>query len=275
MRYIELELEAVGRLARVQPSLGTVLALAGPDETRLVVCDRPGDGGSRLTCFDADGSREIRLDVPGFRVRLLADADGGQMLAIGEGEEDGILFDATGRVLRRYGFGGGIVDACYDPDGNIVVLRSRPPLLDRYGPDGDRVEADPQLERIHESTAQHEGTMLVIQRDGTVWLNLAEAFDVKGGIVCSLDAERAFGAGRVCADLVGWDGILVLTEAGRLHALNSKGVRRTARLPDEAIRAHLGRGMSAVRDVFVTRDEKLRLVDTVGGAVLSFRILSE
>lgn len=275
MRFVELELESSRVLDFARPPLRGVYAVALPDPDHLVACDRPDGATPRLTCVTGKEAREIRLDAPGFLPRLLVDAPDARVLAIGRGENGGVLFDVDGRVARRFNFGEGVIDATYDQDGNIVVLRAQPPLLDRFGPDGDLVEGDPQIEDIQEHTSQREGSMLVIQRDGTLWLNLAEKYDARGELLGAIDPAEVFGPGRVAADLFGWDGILVLNEAGRLAALFTAQRRRTVRLPDEAIRSGLGRGLSAAKDVFVTREERMWLLDTEGMKLLVFRILSE
>lgn len=274
MRYVELELECAQALNAVLPPLRDVLALARPDDEHVIICDRPDGATPRLSCVASGGAREIRLDAPGFLPRLLVDTDDARVLAIGRGENSGVLFDPTGRVLRRYNLGEGIVDATFDADGNIVVLRGQPPLLDRYGPDGDLVDDDAQLLRIQELTTQHEGSMLLIQRDGTLWLNLAERYDADGELIDAIEPAEVFSAGHVAADLLGWDGIVVLNEEGRVVAATAGG-RRAVRVPEADVQRELGRGLSAAHDLLVTREERLWVLDTAGLKLLTFRILSE
>ncbi len=267
MRYVEIELES----ARKLPLGIAVSAIAMPAPDTLIVCSGEPP---RLLSLQGDRVRELNLDAPGFIPRFLVDADGGRVLAIGDGENSGVLFDATGALARRYNLGEGIVDAAYDPDGNIVVLRGAAPLLDRYGPDGDLVdsEQDAQIRNVHAQTQEEGGSMLLIGRDGSLWLNLREVFDTDGDV---LARWREVPEGRIAADLFGWDGVVILSESGVLQALTSKGEGREVRVPSAQIEKELGRGPSAASDIILTREERLFLIDTDGQRLLEFRILSE
>jgi hypothetical protein len=275
MRFIELELEEVRELGEVTPPLRAPGAMACPQDGTIFVCDQPGDGPPRLLRWTRGRPSEVSLDAPGFLPRFLVDAGDERVLAVGRGENSGVLFDLRGRVVQRYNLGEGIADATYDPDGNIVVLRGGRPLLDRYGPDGDLSEGDPQLERIAEQTSVESGDMLLIQRDAGLWLNLEELYDGEGEEVRRLDAEDVFGAGWVSADLLGDDGVIALTEDGRLVAVAARSAPREVRLPEDDLRRELGRGPSAATDLLVTRGERLLLLDPSQARLLAFRILSE
>jgi len=278
VRYIELELEETRPLEGVEPPLANVCAVACPDDRFVVLCDRPDGATPRLTRWSRGGPHELTLlDAPGFIPRILVDSeDAGRVLAVGRGENSGVLFDIIeGRVASRFNLGEGVVDATYDNEGNIVVLRAAPPLLDRYGPEGDLVERDRQIQRICEQTRVTEGTMLLIQRDGSVWLNLCEKFNADGELVGAIDPADVFGTGHVTADLIGWDGIVVLNEAGKLYVVERAGTRRAARLPAPDIERALGRPLTARLDLIVTRDEMLCVLATDVPRLLRFRILSE
>ncbi|HEU4334792.1 MAG TPA: hypothetical protein VFT32_09885, partial [Candidatus Eisenbacteria bacterium] len=142
VRYLELELEYVRPLAGSSPPVRDPLAFALPAERVAVVCDRPEGGAFRLIKI---GESESVLPHPaGFHPRLVADDSEGNILVVGTGpEHNAVLMDINGREIRRLDLGPGISDVCYDPDGNIVVLRAmrRAPksILDRYGPEGDHV----------------------------------------------------------------------------------------------------------------------------------------
>lgn len=275
MRFIELELEEVRDLGAVTPRLRVASAMACPDDDTLFVCDEPEEGRPRLLRWSRGRASEVRLDAPGFLPRFLVDAGDGCMLAIGRGENSGVLFDPRGRVMRRYNLGEGIVDASYDPDGNIVVLRAARPLLDRYGPDGDLSEDDEVLGRIQDASQIESGDLLLIQRDGTLWINLEEQYDAEGELVRRLDAEDEFGAGWISADLLGDHGIIALTESGRMIALSGQEAPRAVRIPDADVRREMNRDLTAASDLLVTRGERLWLLDPAGGRLLAFRILSE
>ncbi len=265
MRYIEIELESVQPL----PALGEVSAAALPETGRIVAC---GGEPARIWFVSEGQARALELDAPGFVPRFLVDAGEGRVLAVGDGENSGVLIDSRGRLQSRLNLGEGIVDACIDADGNILVLRGAAPLLDRYGPDGDLVEDDPQLARIQEETRQEDGEMLLVSRDAALWLNLAEIYDREGAPLGVVDPPME---GRVAADLLGWDGIVTLDEEGTVRAMTSRGDRRKVRCPSEQVAAALGRPMSARTDVIVTREDHLWLLDARGGKLLAFRILSE
>jgi hypothetical protein len=264
MRFIELDFEGSHALSGEVPE---IRAVAVPDERTLVLCSAHPP---YLWSATPAGTRPMDLDAPGFVPRLLVDADEGRVLAIGDGENSGVLLQPDGRVLRRFNLGEGIRDAALDPDGNIVVLRRAAPLLDRYGPEGDLEEDDPQLTHVHEQTVEEEGRMLLIARDGSLWLNLREVYNVDGEVLLRW---RDVPSGRVSADLFGWSGTLVLDEDGALVVRTSEGEsRHVAAGPVEAA---LGRGATALRDVIITRDDRLWLVDTAGRRILSFRVMSE
>jgi hypothetical protein len=270
VRFLELELERADDLSALR--LRDVLSFCAPTDAMTVVLDRPEGSAPRLTRLED----RVTIPLEGFHPRLLADTPDGDILAIGTApDHNGILFTPEGRVLHRYRFGDGIADIGYDPDGNIVVLRPVPPLLFRFGPDGERVLDDPAVEDIHDVTQQRDGFMLLIQNDGAVWLNLEEKYDHDGKLVATLDPAALFGAGRVGADLIGWEAIVVLNARGEMTALYGAGARRSVKLPDAAIRKALGRPLSADLDLFVTKGEKLILLATDRSMLLRFRILSE
>lgn len=281
MRFLELELDSDRALEGIDPPLKDVLAAAAPTEDDLFLLDRPDGAVTRLTRVRGESAPEaVGLPTSRFFPRLLADDGEGSVLAVGVGApHNALLLDAEGRERGRYDLGEEIADVAYDPDGNLVVLRmtrkGRRTLMDRYGPDGDRVVRDDQIERIAGHTEQTRGTMILVQRDGTVWLNLAEKYTVDGELLDAINPAEVFGPGRVSADLLGWDGIVVLTEKGRVAALLPKGQRRPIRIPEALVRSHLGRRLSAATDFLLTREDRLSVVTTDVPRVLRFRVLSE
>lgn len=280
MRYLELELEGMEILSGVQPPLQGVSSAALLEGGELVVLDRLEGTVPRILVVKFVTGRVAKIRPvafdPAFAPRIVMEVDEGRGVAIGAGPGfNGILFDAEGRVVRRYDFGAGVADAATDPDGNIVVARSEPPLLDRYGLEGDCEEEDPSLGAIIGHTEQKSGSILMIQRDGALWLNLSEKYDADGALLDTLDPAALFGAGRVCGDRLGWDGIVVLSQDGRLTAMLPRGERRPVRVPSDQVRQVLGRGLTAATDLLMTRGETLYIFDTAGLRLLTFRILSE
>jgi len=270
VRFLELELERVDDLSPLHPR--DVQSLCAPSDSITVLLDRPDGARPRLQRIEDGGE----IDLGGFVPRLLADSPDGAILAIGAGGDfNGLLLSTSGEQVSRYRFGDGIADLGFDPDGNIFVLRPTPPLLMRFGPEGDRVLDDPAVEDLHDATHQRDGWMLLIQNDGAIWLNLSEKFDHDGRLLAAVDPAALFGAGRVAADLIGWDGIVVLNARGEMTAVRGAGQTRAVRLPDGAIKKALGRTLTAELDLFVTKGEKLLLMATDRNALLRFRILSE
>jgi len=268
VRFIELELEASTDL----PPSRDIQSMASPGG-RLVLLDRPDGAMPRLRRFDGAWS-DIALE--GFLPRMLADSPDGGILAIGTGDNhSGALYGPSGGIVRRFRFGDGVTDVSFDPDGNIFVLRREAPLLLRFDPQGDRVLDDPAVEDIHDATQQKEGWMLLVQNDGAIWLNLSEKYDSDGKRLFSIDPAELFGPGRVAADVLGWDAILVLNETGAFTAVRKDGRHRSVRLPEAAIRRELGRPLTASFDLFTTKEERLTLVATDRNKALTFRILSE
>ncbi|HZL70969.1 MAG TPA: hypothetical protein VFC86_00815 [Planctomycetota bacterium] len=215
-----------------------------------------------------------------FHPRLVAEDGEGNLLVVGTGpSHNAALLSLDGRELRRFDLGAGISDVCYDPDGNFVVLRAmrRAPqsILDRYGPEGDRVEKDEAIRRIMDHTTRTSGRMLLIQRDGTLWLDMAEKYDVDGALLDVIEPVELFGPGRISADRFGWDGVVVLSERGVLTALLPHGRKRLFRLPEAAVIEALGRPLSSAHDLIATRDEKLVVLATDHPTLLGFRMLSE
>jgi hypothetical protein len=208
---------------------------------------------------------------------MVAEDGEGNVLVVGTGAAS--LLATDGRVIRPLELGAGIADVCYDPDGNLVVLRSvrrgQKSLLDRYGPEGDRVEKDETLARIMDHTTRTSGRMLLIQRDGTLWLDLAEKYDVDGALLDVIEPAEILGPGRIAADRFGWDGVVVLSERGVLMALLPQGRKRLFKIPEAAVRAALGRALSAEHDLIATRDEHLVVLATDHPTLLTFRMLSE
>ena len=194
-------------------------------------------------------------------------------------EHNAVLMDLNGREIRRLDLGPGISDVCYDPDGNIVVLRAmrRAPksILDRYGPEGDHVVRDESIRRIMDHTTRTSGRMLLVQRDGTLWLDLAEKYDVDGALLDVIEPAELFGPGRISADRFGWDGVVVLSERGVLMALLPLGRKRVFRIPEPAVKQALGRPLSADYDLIATRDEHLVVLATDHPTLVGFRMLSE
>lgn len=281
MRFLELELESARALEGVDPPLRDILGAAAPTDDDLFLLDRPDGSSTRLVRIRSAGPPvPVPLPVPRFFPRLLADDGEGNVLAVGVGApHNAALLDVEGREVRRYDLGEEIADVAYDPDGNLVVLRmtrkNRRTLMDRYGPEGDRVVRDEQIERIAGHTEQMRGTVLVVQRDGSVWLNLAEKYTVDGELLDAINPAEVFGAGRVSADVLGWDGIVVLTEKGRIAALLPKGERRSVRVPEALVAARVGRPLSAATDFVLTREDHLTVVTTDVPRALRFRVLSE
>lgn len=270
MRFLELEFLESKDLSALKAA--GIASFCTPRPDRAFLLDQGPDGQSRLLRFDGEWSP---VPMEGFFARLLVDADGGDVLVLGRGtNHNALLLDAQGRLKRTYRFGDGVADLTFDPDGNILVLRQQPPLLMRFGPDGDRVLSDPPVEAILEATKEKEAVMLLVQNDGAIWLNLSEKYDAEGKALLTLDPAAAFGAGRVSADLLGWDGIVVLNEAGALTAVRG-GHLRPVRLPDAVIRKVLGRPLTASLDLFTTKEETLTLLATDRNLLLRFRILSE
>ena len=260
------------------PPIHDPLSFALPADRAAVVCDRPESGAFRLVKI---AEQESVLPHPeAFHPRLVADDGEGNVLVVGTGpSHNAVLLGLDGRVIREMSLGTGISDVCYDPDGNIVVLRAmrRGPkgLMDRYGPEGDRVERDEAIRRILDHTTRTSGRMLLIQRDGTIWIDLSEKYDVDGALLDVIEPAELFGAGRISADRFGWDGVVVLSERGVLMALLPLGRKRVFRLPEKAIKDALGRPLSAEHDLIATRDEHLVVLATDHPTLLGFRILSE
>ena len=278
VRYLELELESVRPLGGSSPPVRDPISFALPRERTAVICDRPAPDQVRLVRV-AEGETVLPLTA-GFQPRIVAEDGEGNVLAVGTGPGfDAALLAPDGRELRRFDLGPGIADICYDPDGNFVVLRAiRPgprPLLDRYGPEGDRVERDESIRRVMDHTSRTSGRLLLIQRDGTLWLDLAEKYDVDGALLDVIEPSEVFGPGRIAADRFGWDGVVVLSERGALTALLPHGRRRIFRVPEAAVRAVLGRPLSAAHDLIATREERLVVLATDRPALLGFRMLSE
>ncbi|MBI4564944.1 MAG: hypothetical protein HY716_09665 [Planctomycetes bacterium] len=280
MRFLELELESLRLLDEVDPPLHGILCFCAPTDQDVILCDRPAGASSRLTFVPGSGrprTWDLNLD---FAPHLLADDDEGRVLAVGTGGEcNAELLSLEGSILRRYGMGPAIADVAFDPDGNILALRAvrNAPhaWLDRYGPDGDRVERDAQITRIMGHTTQKVGVVLLIQNDGALWLNLTEKYDADGTLLDVIEPARDFGPGRVCADRFAWDGIVVLAERGDLTAVLPRGEKRRFHLPEQEIRSLLGRPLSASRDLIVSRGERLWVLVTDRPRLLSFRMLSE
>ena len=278
VRYLELELESYLPLGGIDPPVRHPLSFALPADGEVFLCDRPEGGSVRLVRV-RQGPEEVSL--PGdFHPRLVADDDEGRVLVAGLGREhNALLLTTEGEVVRRYQLGDGIADLCYDQDGNLLVLRSirraGRPLLDRYGPEGDHVDKDEQIQRIMGHTSRAAGRMLVVQRDGTLWLDLAEKYDVDGALLDVVEPAEIFGPGRITADRFGWDGIVAMSERGTLTAMLPLGRRRSFRLPEEAVKAALGRPLSAEHDLLATRGERLVVVASDRPAVATFRMLSE
>ncbi len=278
VRYLELELESVRPLAGSSPPVRDPLSFALPADRAAVVCDRPEPGAFRLVRV---GDEETVLPHPAdLHPRLVAEDGEGNLLVVGAAPGyNAALLALDGREIRRLDLGPGVSDVCYDPDGNIVVLRAmrRAPrsLLDRFGPEGDHVEKDEAIGRIMDHTTRTSGRMVLIQRDGTLWIDLAEKYDVDGALLDVIEPAEVFGSGRISADRFGWDGVVVLSERGVLTALLPHGRKRLFRIPEPAVREALGRPLSAEHDLIATREEQLVVLATDHPTLLSFRMLSE
>ena len=278
VRYLELELESVRPLTGSSPLVRDPISFALPSDGVVVVCDRPESGVFRLVKIAAS---ESGLQHPSdLHPRLVAEDGEGNLLVVGTGPGyNAALLGLDGKELHRFDLGPGISDVCYDPDGNIVVLRAmrRGPksILDRYGPEGDRVEKDESIRRIMDHTTRNSGRVLLIQRDGTLWLDLAEKYDVDGALLDVIEPAELFGPGRIAADRFGWDGVVVLSERGVLTALLPHGRKRVFRIPESAVTESLGRPLTADLDLIATRDEKLVVLATDHPKLLTFRMLSE
>lgn len=225
-------------------------------------------------------AESVLPNPPDFFPRLVADDGEGRLLVVGTGPgKNAVLMDLEGRVIRTMDLGPAISDVCFDADGNIVVLRAmrRGPksLMDRYGPEGERVEKDEPIRRIMDHTMRTSGRMLLVQRDGTTWLDLSEKYDVDGALLDVIEPAEVFGPGRICADRFGWDGIVVLSEKGVLTALLPMGRKRLFRVPEAAVKQALGRGLTADLDLIATVDEHLVVLATDHPTLLGFRMLSE
>jgi len=279
VRYLELELEYARPLAGSSPPVRDPLSFALPADRIAVVCDRPEAVTFRLV--RVDGGETVLPHPPDLHPRLVAEDGEGKLLVVGAGSGDNAaLLALDGRVIRRFDLGPGISDVCYDADGNIVVLRAirrgpKSPLMDRYGPEGDRVDGDESIRRIMDHTSRTSGRMLLIQRDGTVWLDMAEKYDVDGALLDVIEPAEIFGPGRISADRFGWDGVVVLSERGVLTALLPSGRKRIFRIPEAAVRDALGRPLSADHDLIATREEHLVVLATDHPTLLGFRMLSE
>jgi hypothetical protein len=278
VRYLELELEYVRPLTGSSPPVRDPLSFALPADRVAVVCDRPESALFRLVRI---GESEAILPHPAnFHPRLVADDGEGNLLVVGAGPgHNAVLLGPDGGEVRRFDLGPGVSDVCYDPDGNLVVLRAmrRGPksILDRFGPEGDRVEKDESIRRIMDHTSRTSGRMLLIQRDGTVWLDLAEKYDVDGALLDVIEPAEVFGPGRISADRFGWDGVVVLSERGALTALLPHGRKREFRIPEKAVTETLGRPLSAEHDLIATREEHLVVLATDHPTLLGFRMLWE
>ncbi|HKS17356.1 MAG TPA: hypothetical protein VJU16_08590, partial [Planctomycetota bacterium] len=123
VRYLELELESVRPLAGSSPPVRDPLSFALPDDRAVVVCDRPEAVTFRLV--RVDGGEAVLPHPADLHPRLVAEDGEGNLLVVGTGSGDNAaLLRLDGRVIRRFDLGPGISDVCYDPDGNIVVLRA-------------------------------------------------------------------------------------------------------------------------------------------------------
>lgn len=209
---------------------------------------------------------------PGFRFHLLVEGPHQEILVLDE-RGDTLAYGIDGALRRRLSLGVDIADAATDDFGIFVLRRSG--RLDKFTFDGRPIADDTQIARVNATTRMQEGALLLVPYDGSLWLNLEEHFNDVGERGLHLDSASIFGEGRVAGDLLGDDAVLVLTEDGRMVAVDSSGRTCDVRLPDKRIRAVLARNLTAASDCLATRAERMTVLSTDLGALTTFEIFSE
>ncbi len=264
MHYIGLD---VLRTRRLATPLADLKAIATParDVTYL---------GTSHGVYRMEREEEPRpLKLPqGFEPGLLVEGPQQEILVL-DGRGDTLVYGIDGALRRRLSLGADIADAATDDFGIFVLRRSG--HLDKFTFDGRPIADDTQILRVNATTRMQEGALLLVPYDGSLWLNLEEHFNDVGERGLHLDSASIFGEGRVAGDLLGDDAVLVLTEDGRMVAVDSSGRTCDVRLQAKRIRAALGRNLTAAYDCLATRAELVTVLSTDRCALTTFEVYSE
>jgi|GEM_PF-5649992 len=207
-----------------------------------------------------------------FHPRLLIEAPRQEVFVVDEWG-DTLIFGVEGTLRRRVSLGSEIADAATDDFGIFVYRRTG--RLDKFTFDGQPIPDDVQVRRVNAASRAQEGALLLVPYDGSVWLNLEEHFDDAGERAVHLDTATLFGEGRVAGDLLGDEGILVLTEQGRFVAVDAGGASTEVRCDSDRVRKSLGRDLTASVDCLATRADLLTVLSTDVGALSTFQVFFE
>ena len=202
---------ARGKLTLSRPSSldvdadGRLFIIDYPDLTNAEAYYSPGRNRSRIVTFHPETGRRADIDMPDvedFQADLIRITAGGDLLLVRygqwpEGTVNGVVMSPGGHIRQLFRFGECVADVAVDDAGRIFVLyneegffgalRKGQPLIELYGPDGGRIEGDPQLTRI--LTHLHEwydGSRIHVFPDGGVLVNGTHYFDVHGDLVSAL-----------------------------------------------------------------------------------------
>jgi hypothetical protein len=244
MHYLWLELEDSVPLV---PPISNLQGFATPAPGTVFLFNRTG-----LFRADAQGKTSpVELPQP-FEPHLLVEAPRDEVLLI-DTLGDCLVLDHEAHVKRRLSLGSNIADAATDEFG-ILVLRGTG-ALDKFSYDGSHIPDDEQVRRVNAVVQSREGTILLVPYDGSIWINLEDHFDDAGEPRLRLDPVRLFGEGRVSADLLAEEDLIVLTEAGKIVAVDDEGRAYPARYDAKKVEQVLGRKLSAATDCIATRIE--------------------
>lgn len=224
-----------------------------------------------LFVLERGGARPVALP-DGFEPCLLVDCPRQELLVV-DPLGDTLALGLDGSVRRRIALGSEIADAAADDFGVFVLRRSG--HLDKFDFEGRQLVDDPQVRRVNAASQSREGILLLVPYDGSVWLNLEEHFDDEGEPGLRVDPAALFGAGRVSGDLLGDDGVIVLTEEGRIVALDVRGRTCEAKTDRKRVRKALGRDLTASADCLATRGDRLTVLSTDKGAITTFGVYAE
>lgn len=242
MHYLWLELDSSMSL---EPPIPALQGFATPTPDLAFLYNRTG-----LYRSDAEG-RTSPVPLPGpFEPHLLIEAPRGELLLI-DSMGDCLVIGHDASVRRRLSLGSGIADAATDEFGILILRQSG--TLDKFSFEGEPIVDDDQVRRVNAVCTSREGTILLVPYDGSIWVNLEDHFDDAGEPRLRLDPVRLFGEGRVSADLLAQEDLVVLTEKGRILAIDDQGHAQSARYDAKAVQAVLGRPLSAATDCIATR----------------------
>lgn len=264
MHYLWLEFEAAVTLT---PPIAELQGFGTPSPDACFLYNR-----AALYRADAKGATSP-VELPGpFEPQLLVEAPRHEMLLI-DALGDCLVLGQDGGLRRRLSLGTGIADAATDEFG-ILVLRNSG-SLDKFSFDGAPMVDDEQVRRVNAVCQAREGSLLLVPYDGSIWINLEDHFDDAGEPRTRLDPVRLFGEGRVAADLLAHDDLIVLTESGRILAVDDEGRTYPARFDAAAVEKALGRRLSASTDCLSTRGTALSVLATDKNALLRFQVYAE